>query len=290
MRMVAILILLALPLHAEDWTVDGKIYKNPVVISHDEKAVTFQTSDGTATLSISVLDKPIRDRILADAVTASDWNLGAHIFHNVVVAKVEADRVYITYAGGAGTLELADLPPDFQKHFNYDPVKARAALDSRAQLQAESDKAAREAAQRAEAQQEQEDKRQEIIKQAVTIRGTVFQILPEGILVRCPTAEELMVANNAAMAGTGREYGGGGTSMYDRPADGGPSLAERLGFLPEKGTHFAEGICFLKNYSGKDQLVDNSQIRVIAYPNGPYSYETTDGSTATISSYTVTPP
>jgi prefoldin subunit 5 len=52
-------------------------------------------------------------------------------YHDVVVGAVEADRVHITYDGGIGALNLADLPPDIQKRLGYDPQKAAAAAQIR---------------------------------------------------------------------------------------------------------------------------------------------------------------
>ena len=287
---ICALIFAAFPTWAEDWTTtDGKIYKNVTVVSHDATAVTISSSDGVATLSIALLDKGLQKRVLDDNVTAKDWTVNGQDYHNVVVGQVEADRVHITYDGGVGAVSLADLPPDLQKRFSYDPKKAAAAMAIRTQQEAESDRMAQEAAKQAEIQKQQEEKRQELLKQAVTIRGTVIQILPEGMLVQCPTLEELMAANNAEMAGTMRSVGGGGTSIYDKPADGGPSVAERMGLLPDKGTKPVYGMCFLKNYPGQDQLVDNSRIRIVAYPDGPVSYQAVDGSTKTIPCYNASP-
>ena len=77
MRTLLLLLLICLPLRAEDWTVDGKDY------------------------------------------------------HNVKVGQIEADRVHITYDGGLGTVPLADLPPELQKRFAYDPAAAKAAQTKR---------------------------------------------------------------------------------------------------------------------------------------------------------------
>lgn len=56
---------------------------------------------------------------------AEDWTVAGKDYHNVTVGKVEADRVHITYDGGIGTVMLADLPPELQKRFGYDPQKAK---------------------------------------------------------------------------------------------------------------------------------------------------------------------
>jgi len=60
-------------------------------------------------------------------VRAEDWTLNGKTLRNVTVGQVEAENVHITYDGGVGSVALADLPPDLQKRFNYDPAKAKAA-------------------------------------------------------------------------------------------------------------------------------------------------------------------
>lgn len=63
---------------------------------------------------------------LSTAVFGEDWTVGGKDFHNVKVDQVESDRVHISYDGGVGTVALADLSPELQKKFGYDPNKADA--------------------------------------------------------------------------------------------------------------------------------------------------------------------
>jgi hypothetical protein len=71
------------------------------------------------------------------SVRAEDWTVSGKDYHNVVVGQVEADRVHISYDGGVGAVNLADLPPDLQRRFNYDPEKAKKVSEVRAQLEAQ---------------------------------------------------------------------------------------------------------------------------------------------------------
>jgi hypothetical protein len=57
-----------------------------------------------------------------------DWTIAGKTLHNVVVTKVCVDHVEISFDGGAGGPTLADLSPELQKRFGYDPVKIRAIL------------------------------------------------------------------------------------------------------------------------------------------------------------------
>ena len=67
------------------------------------------------------------------AARAEDWTVNGKDYHNVIVGQLEPDRVHISYDGGIGTVMLADLPPDLQKRFNYDPKAAIAATQRRQQ-------------------------------------------------------------------------------------------------------------------------------------------------------------
>jgi hypothetical protein len=46
-----------------------------------------------------------------------DWTIKGKIYHHVRVTKVNADTVSVTYDGGAGRLNLVDIPPEWQKRF-----------------------------------------------------------------------------------------------------------------------------------------------------------------------------
>jgi hypothetical protein len=64
-----------------------------------------------------------------------DWTwttTDGHVYKNVIVDKVEADRVTILYDGGGAYVDIATLPPDIQSQLNYRPDWARAAQEERA--------------------------------------------------------------------------------------------------------------------------------------------------------------
>ncbi|MEJ0000643.1 MAG: hypothetical protein WDO13_16655 [Verrucomicrobiota bacterium] len=67
------------------------------------------------------------------------WTVLGHDYNDVVITKTDADLVAITYEGGAGTVRMADLPPDLQKLLNYDPELAAAAARTRSADQARVD-------------------------------------------------------------------------------------------------------------------------------------------------------
>jgi len=69
------------------------------------------------------------------------WTVLGRDYRNVVVTKVEADAVSITYDGGIGTVNTSDLTPDLQKMFNYDPELAAAASKQKAAALTQADAA-----------------------------------------------------------------------------------------------------------------------------------------------------
>ena len=72
---------------------------------------------------------------------AEDWKTtDGTVYQDVKVIKVEDDAVTILYEDGGARIPLAKLPPDLQKKFSYDPVKAKAAADARAKADAENAK------------------------------------------------------------------------------------------------------------------------------------------------------
>ena len=76
---------------------------------------------------------------------AEDWTVNGKDYHNVTVSKVDPDKVHITFDGGIGSINLADLPPDLRKRFNYDPQAAKTAVKAEADREAKSDKEQAEA-------------------------------------------------------------------------------------------------------------------------------------------------
>ena len=71
---------------------------------------------------------------------AEDWTVNGKTYHNVTVTKVEPDAVHIMFDGGIGSVKIADLTPELQKKFNYDPAKAKAAEKAEADREAQSDR------------------------------------------------------------------------------------------------------------------------------------------------------
>ena len=56
------------------------------------------------------------------------WTTPDKIYTNVVISKIEADRVTIFHADGRAVLPIWTLPADIQRLLNYDPAAAAAAI------------------------------------------------------------------------------------------------------------------------------------------------------------------
>jgi len=70
--------------------------------------------------------------ILAGAIVASRADekfavlqAGGETYTNVIVTSVSATDVYFTYSGGMANVKIKQLSPDLQKHFSFDPKKAK---------------------------------------------------------------------------------------------------------------------------------------------------------------------
>ncbi len=60
-------------------------------------------------------------------------------YQNVIVGQIEADCVHIQYASGIGRIAIADMPPELQARFKYDPAAAKSASDIKAKAQADAE-------------------------------------------------------------------------------------------------------------------------------------------------------
>ena len=100
-----------------------------------EKSVpVVASSDATTTNSEAVAESP-KAFVPPDPIPVQanwTWTVLKREYHNVVVTKVEADCVHIMYDGGAGSINQADLPPELQKMFNYDPQAAALSAQEKA--------------------------------------------------------------------------------------------------------------------------------------------------------------
>jgi len=134
-------------------------------------------------------------------VMAEDWTTtDGKVYQGVKVVKVEADSVTILDSDGGARLALAILPPDLQKRFNYDPVKAKAAADARAKedavnaatLQAEMNQA--DAMKQAKyAEEEQQRLAQAQTQQRASVYSSHGGTAPVPVAApRAPTADDLI--------------------------------------------------------------------------------------------------
>ena len=104
----------------------------------------LQIADLKGQLAKSAATTPASDQILASPGTLPakpnwTWSVLGRDYNNVVVTKVEADCVHVTYDGGTGSINLSDLPPELRNLFNYDPALAQQATQEKAAAAAKID-------------------------------------------------------------------------------------------------------------------------------------------------------
>jgi len=76
--------------------------------------------------------------LFGTSLRAEDWTTtDGKVYQEVSVIKVAPDAVTILHHDGGALVPLANLPPDIQERFHYDPAKAQAAIDARTALEAE---------------------------------------------------------------------------------------------------------------------------------------------------------
>lgn len=69
---------------------------------------------------------------------AEDWTTSDGItYQNVKIIRVEDDAITIIYKDGGALVPLIKLPPELQRRYYYDPVKAKAAADARTKTDTE---------------------------------------------------------------------------------------------------------------------------------------------------------
>jgi thiol-disulfide isomerase/thioredoxin len=63
--------------------------------------------------------------------------VGSEVYSNVTVTSVTATDIYFNHARGLGTAKLKSLDPELQRHFHFDPAKAREVEKSQLQANAQ---------------------------------------------------------------------------------------------------------------------------------------------------------
>ena len=145
--------------------------------------------------------------LLVLPVYAEDWKTtDGIVYKDVKVIKVEDDAVTIFYADGGARVDLVNLPPDLQKRFNYDPVKAKAAADKRAQDDAASDQALQKemdqtARQKLQKQIEEQKRKDLLARQAAGTNNTTGA--PSTISTSTTTVSTPTTSGSGATSTTG---------------------------------------------------------------------------------------
>jgi hypothetical protein len=117
---------------ADDFkTINGKEYKNATVKRVESDGVVVKSSGGIVKIPFAELPPEIQQKYGHNAEqaapTLADFKtIDGTEYKNVKVSHVEPDGIVVTFSGGIAKLYFAELPPEVQQRFNYDPEKAAA--------------------------------------------------------------------------------------------------------------------------------------------------------------------
>jgi hypothetical protein len=179
-------------------------------------------------------------------------NKAGEVISNAPIISVNAIDLFYEVPGGGARVHLADLPPDLQQRFGYDPVKAQAATQKIQEIHQAQAAAAVDAAQSAAETKARQAYMAKVLKTKVNVYGRIIQNLADGTM----------------LVDSGSECFG-----YEM-------------FCAQDGTPGAWGICLLV---GCNKGIEGEKVNVIAYPNGVYSYTTVSSASKTVRRYTLNP-
>ena len=220
-------------------------------------------------------------------IQAEDWIVNGKMYSKVIVEKVEADSVTILDSDGGARIPLADLSLSLQKKFNYDPIKAQAAMAQRASDdRAASDAIAKEKVREVQDEVEQAARRialeqatkdqlardatdaelqkqmKTLAKHLVHINGTIIQKTSSGYIVQANGPVPL--EPGAPVDFSGPEW----KAAQRYTSDGIPILNDATVFV-----------------TSSQDLVDGDAISTNVFLVGEMSYQTVLGSEKTVRKY-----
>lgn len=185
-------------------------------------------------------------------------NRNHEVISNAVVIRHDAvSMVYMTGGASGGSVKLADLPPDLQKRFGYDPLQAASAERKESELRSARSKAAQAIATEQAAAETKRKRREEVSKMETIVWGRVIQRLDKGLLVNADSQIH-------------------GDRLPSEPAMYDPDLG--------RAVRFAKGIVLLSDYRG--HAVDDDVVYALAYPVQDYEYTAVSGAKKTVRQYT----
>lgn len=214
--------------------------------------------------------KPITDRGATTPtpppapLTGNITTLSGKIYEAVALKSVDSDGLLIVHKKGTTKVLLTDLPENLRTAYGYEQkfVAFQAAKAAKAEKQAEADAAAAA--------------KKELAKKTVRIKGTIIQILRDGMLV-----EREQESYAAPVASSSGSIGGGG-GVYapsKKNSKSGPSRPPLL----SAGAEFI----FVVGHKQQESKVDKDKIDVDAYADGVFSYTATNSASRRVRRYQV---
>jgi hypothetical protein len=120
---------------ADDFkTIDGKEYKNVTVKRVESDGIVLSGKSGISKVYFTELPKEVRQRFDYDAAAAENEQqaklpedfktIDGTEYKNVTVKQVEPDGIVVTSKSRILKLYFAELPPEIQRKYGYDPAVA----------------------------------------------------------------------------------------------------------------------------------------------------------------------
>jgi hypothetical protein len=192
-------------------------------------------------------------------------NSTGDVITNAVLVKLTPNNfIYKTPDGGEGMMRLDSLSKNLQDRFGYDPLKSALADEVERQRR----EAQREQDMQAEFQAALGRRGAYIESTKMVIEGEVLQTLDIGLLVK--SASEAKKRAYEYDTRIGAPTSGGDVKYFD----------------PATRLPIYNGLCFLTDYSKASSIVDGDIVRVVAYPNGEYTYIAVSGGSKTVRQFT----
>jgi hypothetical protein len=194
--------------------------------------------------------------------TVSFTNSEGKIIPDARITATNSVTLYYETQDGPAHIRWADLPPEVQRRFGYNPAQgaeAEKALVARKQAIAQ---AAANAAVTRRVEKEQRERTANAEKIKMIIQGRVIQRISAGLLVNSASELRKQVQHYPGEGYGTRHWEFGGVQVF-------------------------EGLCLLTDVEGG--ALDGDIINCTAYPNGNYSYTAVSGGEKTVRRFTANP-
>jgi len=189
-------------------------------------------------------------------------------YNGVTYQSHSASRLNIMHESGVASLPIGSLSADLREQLGYSEEAAKAAEREAAEAQAQAQVTRAEQARAIAAKQRLE-------KIGETISSTIFQVVPDGVLVDSTVYVKAMITNTETVS----------ANNLLRPEATKTVVTKREGVISKI---LSEGdYVFVR--TEQRGLIDGAQFTGTVYPIGTYTYKTVTGASKTLHAFTDIP-